>query len=488
MSHRMILPLLLLGLLSLPARSMGQGFNGRARTYASALQIRDLVLDSVPADWVPGEGVQRVLNDGTPAVCGEAYCQFYRSGTDLGVIPVLQDLEFNAWTGITGLSAYAHLRGRQTVGDWKTVWPRTEEEFEALAAYVEYRRSFYKLQVGRIWKTSSLGFYNYDGGAAEFRLPNRLDVNVFGGMSLVRGLNQMHHSDLISSVEPLAPREDAYLAGVEARWRPLPALSAAMTYQREETRNSGDLYSERFAGSARLLVDDATVDMEFKYDLATEQVNLFRLAVSTPLKAGFRANGEVRKYVPFFELWTIWGAFSPVGYEEARGRLDWAGLGGRLSAYGYASYRRYQETHAEAPEVSAIRDNAWRFGGGGRYTLAEDLSVSGEYRWDEGFGSSGHGGDLTLQRFFGSGRYVSLMGTAFETFSELQVGSGRVFGGGIQGGTPLGIGRAKLMGGAMFYKHQQLDRPGRLDLNQARLNLILEIPFGKDPGLMGRGN
>jgi hypothetical protein len=142
MTYRMLLLPALLGLLALPTGVDAQGFNGRARTYASALTIRDLVLDSVPASDVPGQGVQRVLPDGTPVTCSATSCQYFRSGEELGVIPILQDLELNVWTGITGLRAYTHVRGRQSVGDWRVVWPRMEEEFEALAAYVEYGRSF----------------------------------------------------------------------------------------------------------------------------------------------------------------------------------------------------------------------------------------------------------------------------------------------------------------------------------------------------------
>ncbi len=263
-------------------------------------------------------------------------------------------------------------------------------------------------------------------------------------------------------------------------------MAASLAYQREEATHSGDLYSERLAGSARLLWRAAALDMELKYNLATEEVNLARLGVSGPLGLGFRASGEVRRYTPFFELWTIWGAFSPVGYDEGRARLDWTSPTGTLSAFGYGAYRRYGDTRAEASEGPGIRDDGWRLGTGGRYALSRDLTLSGEYRYDEGYGASRHGGDLSLQRFFAPDLYVSLMGTAFETFSELQVGSGRVFGGGIQGGIP--IGPAKLMGGAMIYKHRPTERPSRLDLNQARLNLVLEIPFGKDPGLKGGGN
>ena len=162
---RKLLLFALVALLSLPAQVQAQGINGRARTYLSYIQVRDLVLDSVPEGGVSGEGTQRALSNGTPASCGDAYCQFYRSGPEASVVPLLQDLELNVWTGITGLRAYAHVRVREPLGDLE-IWPRSQERFEALAAYVEYGRSFYRIQAGRKWETTALGFYGIDFGAA----------------------------------------------------------------------------------------------------------------------------------------------------------------------------------------------------------------------------------------------------------------------------------------------------------------------------------
>jgi hypothetical protein len=201
---------------------------------------------------------------------------------------------------------------------------------------------------------------------------------------------------------------------------------------------------------------------------------------------GLRGSLEIRKYLPFFELWTIWGAFSPVGFKEATGRLDWMSSSGRISAHVYGSRRGYDLTYAAAPPGYDIRDDAWRVAAGGRVSLVEDLILGGEYRRDVGYGSSRSGGDLSLQRFFGRNAYLALQGTAFETFSEFRVGSGRVVGGGIVGQAPMGP--ATLQANAMLYKHTQTNRPSLLDLNQARMQLTLEIPFGGDPGLAGRGN
>lgn len=485
MTDRKLLVTLVL-LACLPAPGLSQGFNGRARTYLSGLQIREWVLDSVPAGWVGGSGAQRVLADGTPAVCNPDFCTFYRSGHALGVIPVLQDVEINAWPGITGLRAYAHLRLRESIGEWRRIWPGMEERFEAMSAWVEYTRSFYRLQAGRIWKTSALGFYNYDGGTISLRLPTHLDVAVFGGLSLVRGAVDLRPSGLLSPVEPLGPREDAYLGGAEARWRPFPALSASFIYQREEATHSGDLFSERMGGSARLLFRGASLEVEGKYDLAREEVNLARAAVTSPVFLGLQARAEARRYRPYFDLWTLWGAFSPVGYDEIRGRLDWSHPSARASLFAYGAYRAYEETGAKPSEGPALRDDGWRMGAGGRLAFSEGLALSAEYRYDEGFGATRHGGDLSLQRWFGAGTFVALTGTAFETFSEFQVGAGRVWGGGLSAGLPLGP--ASLSGSFLAYKHRPVDRPGQLDLNQIRASLILEIPFGQDPGLRGRGN
>jgi hypothetical protein len=116
----------------------------------------------------------------------------------------------------------------------------------------------------------------------------------------------------------------------------------------------------------------------------------------------------------------------------------------------------------------------------------ENTVLDGEYRYDTGFGASRSGGDLSIQRFFGGDRFLALRGTVFESFSEFTVGSGTVYGAGVQGGMPIGPAKAQI--NAMFYKHKQNDRPSLMDLNQARLNLILDIPIGSDPGMAGRGN
>jgi hypothetical protein len=76
MASKKLLILSLLGLFLAPTQGRAQGFNGRARTYVSYLQVRDLVLDSIPAGNIPGDGAQRTLSDGTRVTCGEEFCEY----------------------------------------------------------------------------------------------------------------------------------------------------------------------------------------------------------------------------------------------------------------------------------------------------------------------------------------------------------------------------------------------------------------------------
>ena len=159
---------------------------------------------------------------------------------------------------------------------------------------------------------------------------------------------------------------------------------------------------------------------------------------------------------------------------------------GGVSAHFSGAKRSYAETEANAPSEYEIRDDAWRVAAGGSVRFGGGFTVAGEYRRDIGFGSSRSGGDLSIQRFFGRKTYLAIQGTAFETFSEFRVGSGRVVGGGVVAETP--IGPATVRGNAMLYRHTQSDRPSILDLNQARMSFTLEVPIGGDPGVSGRGN
>jgi hypothetical protein len=381
-----------------------------------------------------------------------------------------------------GLRSYIHIRGRRPLGDHE-LWPRSQQDFEALAAYLEYDRSFYRVKGGRLWKTTRLGFYNMDGVDLELRLPWRIDIGGYAGYSLVRGLNQRHTGDLLSAVEEIPPSDDAYIFGINARWRPSPHFSSSLVYQREIRTDDAALYSERIAGSARVLFAGASVDVVWKHDLATNETNDGRIRISGPLMERWRGSLEVRHYRPYFDLWTIWGAFSPVGFAEGTVRMDWRSASGRAAGHLGGGYRKYEDTDA-GTNFLPMRDDGLRMILGVQLKPTGQFVVNGEYRVEAGFGATRSGGDLSIQHPLGAAGYVALRGTAFQTISEFSVGEGAVYGGG--GDLAVPIGPAKAHGGVMFYHHNQKNRPQYLDWNQKRVTFSLEIPIGRDPGLNRR--
>ena len=97
-------------------------------------------------------------------VPGEAFCRYSRGGAGtISAMPLTQDLTVTAWGFGTGVSLYANVRARASLGDEPDFWPRADDHFDALAAYVEVDRERFRARAGRQWATTGLGFYNFDG-------------------------------------------------------------------------------------------------------------------------------------------------------------------------------------------------------------------------------------------------------------------------------------------------------------------------------------
>ena len=60
--------------------------------------------------------------------------------------PLTEDVEVSAWDlGVQGLRFYGLARGRAALGS-ELVWPRSEDHFDALAAYFELQRSDWRFR------------------------------------------------------------------------------------------------------------------------------------------------------------------------------------------------------------------------------------------------------------------------------------------------------------------------------------------------------
>ena len=77
------------------------------------------------------------------------------------------------------------------------------------------------------------------------------------------------------------------------------------------------------------------------WDVAFDRIGRAHLTASYPLaSAGVLLEGTLRRYVPYFQLSTIWGYFSPVAYSEALLSASFEPLA-ETSARVSAGVRRY---------------------------------------------------------------------------------------------------------------------------------------------------
>lgn len=464
----------------------GQGVRITGTSVAEFVQIRPLAPDSIPVasagDTLGGSsGDLRVGPNGQIVRCaqGAPFCFFRRPSSTISAVPLVQDVEASAWGLTQGLRAYVHVRGRASGGDAGLFWPQADHPLEVLSAYAELDRGALRARAGRQWHSSGLGYYDFDGAALLWRGPRAVSLEAYGGGSLERGLFEPQTSDAISAVEPFAPEKRAWLLGAEARWRPGPRLSTSAVYQREIQTDRAGLYSERAAANARLRMFGATLDGQLVYDVAQTAVNEGRLRLQLPPLSRASLALEARHHEPFFELWTIWGAFSPVGFDEARALASWSAPAGNVTFSLGGGPRRYNDPNSGFPGL-LLRKDGWRFVTDAAWQIAPAWSAQGGYTAEIGFGAARSDETVALRRSLPGDGYAGLTFASFQTASEFRVGEGRVVGIGADAG--ISFGPALRADGNLFLFGHRNRGPESPDWSQMRGTLRLTWTLGREPG------
>lgn len=459
--------------LSLPAGPVhAQGIRGTITIDGSFLQLPTMHRDSLPESEVAGEGSVRQLPDGTIVSCtpGE-YCRWYAAGPIEDAWTTNQELRFTAWGGVPGLSATVAIRGRVGTSE---IWPRSAQEFDALGAYLTYDHRHFRARGGRLQMTNALGFYNYDGAAVLWKTLPFLWVEGWAGWSLSPNIDQPRDGELMQEADVFAPDERGLIFGGEigAQWG--RKLSGSVLYQREIRTDRLALYTERLAFDIGALLGSVSIDAAAKYDMAYGDFNDARLTITTPVAAGFDFSVQGRRYLPFFELWTIWGTFSPVAFNEATGTVRWSAPGLGLSLEAAGGYRKYENANTGA-EFADIKDYGWTVAGratwGNRGWYAD-----GGYRAVTGFGAVRYGGDVAFGKTFGPRTYVGIRGTSTQNFGEFRAGEQFVSGGGIDGS--FALGDVAIIGSYALYRIRYENQPGAEDWTQNRAYVGLQWRFG----------
>ncbi len=464
--------------------SCAQGVRITGTTTVDYEELQPLVVDSVPLSAATTDtGLLRQTANGTIVECVgvDQYCSYYRSASTLSTVPILQDVTLAGWGLGEGVSIYADAEVRTSVGSAPDVLPLASQHFDLIAAYAELDRSIVRARLGRQWITSPLGYYAFDGGSVLVAPARGLTTQVYGGWGLAQALTYERTSPVISAVESLAPTDPGYILGASVDYHPTGVAGVSVQYQREIETNFEGLYSERVAGSGDLRIGRTLFDAQIIYDIATGDVNNADLRAQLPLGTQWTLTGQIRHYVPFFELWTIWGAFSPVGYNQGLLSASWGRTDQRFRIDASADYRQYENTDAGLSFLP-LRSNGFDVGLDGTWRVTPVWSVLGGYHLLVGVGSSRSDGDAGVRWGVGRRGSIGLTGSAFQSIDEFTIGTGLVLGLAANGSYRL-MDVLRLQADFGAYHHVGTDTPQIANWDQRRASVQLMWTVGRDPGL-----
>jgi hypothetical protein len=475
--------LALIAVMAVPADpALAQAARGTATTTVRYVSLRPIQRDTVPRALVE-EVDGRFFFDGFEVQCIGPQCTFFRPGDVRHGVIATQDVSGTAWgLGMQGLSATFLIRARANL-DGDFVWPQSDDAFDAILAYAQLQRSIYRVRAGRQRTMSGLGFSGFDGLEVMVAPLPWLRAEAYGGRSLARGLHEPRH-EALRGIEAFVLDQEAYLLGAFAQLDPRPGTSVGLRYQREIWANRIGLISERASVDVRSdLPGPLRMDGALDWDVGFNRVGKGHLTVRSPLPQGL---GWVeltgRRYLPYFEMSTIWGFFSPTPYHEAELRTTVVAYQ-PLTAWASGGWRKYGD-----PEISVIgppiTDESVRVGVGARWAPGP-FTAFGEYRLERGFGAYLGSGDVELRWQALPALALTARGSAFQQIEQFRVGDNVVIGGGlgVDALLPRGL---RLRSGADLYHQQYENRPSQADWNQLRAYTILSVPFGEDPGVRAR--
>ena len=389
----------------LPAAAAAQGYNLRLSGGIQGVSFRGYTADSIPVDSVvtTGNGSLETPN-GYAVACatGNLYCNYWIPGPINTTAPAVAQAALTMWgLGLPGLRV--QVNGYATT-DFNTnaSWPGTSPNLQLIEGYAEYAAPAWTIVAGRKLISGRLGAYGFDGGQLTGRLASAgVALSGYVGRGLAQGSNLFITSSEVNPQEDYLPAESPVVAGLIGTWNS-PHAEVSAEYRREVDQTTKYFGSERVAASATLrLYGHYSVVGGAIYDMASGLWGSADAALryATP-KVGVVAG--YRRYAPFYELWTVWGAFSPVPYNALYGSLSYQATK-RLQMRIRGETYRFENADVLTPLVS-IADSGWRFSVGGTYQFSNAWQAQLGYENERGTGaaSSGWDGNVT---FSPNGKY-----------------------------------------------------------------------------------
>lgn len=392
MNRRVAAVAILLALL--PALAAAQGYNLRLTGGIQGVSFRGYTADSIPVDSVvtTGDGsLETPTGYAVSCTSGMPYCNYWVPGPINTTTPAVAQAALTMWgLGVPGLRV--QVNGFATSGFGTAAsWPGTSPTFQLIEGYAEYAAPAWTIAAGRKIIAGRLGAYGFDGGQLTGRLASAgMQLSGYVGIGLAQGSNLFITSSDVNPQEEYAPAESPIVAGLLGSWASSHAEVTA-EYRREVDQTTNYFGSERVAASATLrpygpwsLVGGAIYDMASGLWGSADAAVRF----ATP-KVGVVAG--YRRYAPFYELWTVWGAFSPVPYNAVYGSIS-AQATKRLQLRVRGESYQFEDAEVNTPLVQ-IEDAGWRVSGGATYQISNAWQAQLGYENEFGVGASSSGWD-----------------------------------------------------------------------------------------------
>lgn len=458
-----------------------QGYRLRLDTRAQSVGFRGVALDSIAAaNVVTGPGGGNFTPDGFAVRCGAgaSYCFYFRPGARQQAAPAVASLDLTLWgLGIAGLSLHSDARMALDLGD-ADVWPGTEPDFQLLEAWAEYTRSAFTGRLGRQVYTSRLGYTGFDGARVVLR-GDRLGLDVGGylGRGLARGVALPVTSGALNPLDDFQPRDRQVVAGAALGYR-TDFAEIQLDYQREVDPGSHYFVSERaaLAGLFRPL-PRVSLTGGAEYDLAqgfwgSADASVRYFAPAWTLTAG------VMRYRPHFDLWTVWGAFSPVAWHAITGSASYSGVR-NLQLQVRGSRFWYEDTETETPLVN-VEDRGWKLGLVATWSPLDQLSLEAGHEAEFGGGGSYASYDASVGWMPREQWTLTAHGGRLTRPLEFRFNEATLYQVGVEASWRPSD-RWQFDAGVVHYMEER-DRPDQaaLDWNQTRMTARVRLLLGSD--------
>jgi hypothetical protein len=287
--------------------------------------------------------------------------------------------------GVSGLSVHGSGRLFAELGE-RDAWPGGEPGGQLLEGFAQYDRRGLIGRLGRQTITSRLGFTGFDGAWLMLnRLPYGFQLGGYVGLGLAQGVALPVTSAALNPFDEFQPSMRQLVAGGTLNWVGTVG-DVRVDYQREVDRETRFFVSERAALSAtlrpirRLSISGGT-EYDFSYGwFGSSELNATYSVPRLGLSAG------ARHYRPYFDLWTIWGAFSPIPYDAVNGSVTLSPIP-QLELRARGERYWYDDAEANTPLVNE-EDDGWRWSAGVTGRLGSGLQADAGFATDFGPGAS----------------------------------------------------------------------------------------------------